>query len=195
MTLPRSLVRQFPIWFVVAAVASGAAVIVAQQTAGMHVSWADLETWSRFDERADESEVGLGLQLQGPQGPMLLSFTSRFPGKVALRAPESVVAFVSVTPTVNPNVLRKPTLMFVLEPKTPRSVTIDVSQRMSVDRPGPGQIVSNGRASMSPEEFLRLIGAPTLHAEVLGFNVEFRRDQIRAMRDFGERINIRPKGK
>ena len=48
---------------------------------------------------------------------------------------------------------------------------------------------------MSPEEYLRLVGATTLHAKVLGLDVEFRRDQLRAMRDFGERIHIRPKGK
>jgi hypothetical protein len=196
MTLPGSLARLLVVVVLGGVVAAGgAAKVAAQLPAGMHVSWADLETWSRHDERAQETEVGLGLHLTGPSGAMLLSFTSRFPGKVALRAPEGVIAFVSVTPTVNPNVLRKPTLVFLLEPKTKLAATMDMSQRLSVDRPGPGQVYSNGRASMSPEEYLRLTGVTTMHAELLGFNVEFRRDQIRAMRDFGERIHIRPKGK
>jgi hypothetical protein len=172
-----------------------ASSIVAQQPAGMLASWGDMETWSRHDERNDESEVGLGLQLQGPTGPMLLSFSARHPGKVALRAPEAVVVQAAVTPSANPNVLRTPTLVFLLNVKTPQAATMDVSQRMSVDAPGPGQVVSNGRASISPEEYLRLVGATTLHGKVLGLDVEFRRDQLRSMRDFGERIHIRPKGK
>jgi hypothetical protein len=177
-----------------ATLAGDARSVAAQQPAGMLSSWGDMETWSRHDERTDESETGLGLQLQGPSGPMLLSFSARFPGKVAMRAPESVVAQASVTPTVNPNVLRTPTLVFLLDVKTPRAATMDVSQRMSVDRPGPGQVVSNGRATISPEEYLRLVGATTLHGKIFGLDVEFRRDQLRAMRDFGERIHIRPKG-
>lgn len=173
---------------------SGAAVAVsAQQPAGMLSNWGDLETWSRYDERRDESEVGLGLQPMGKMGPMLLSFSATFPGKVALKAPADVMAQVAVTPSVNPNVLRTPTLVFLLEPKTPRASRLDVSQRMNVDRPGPGQPVTTGRASITPEEFLKLVGATTLHAEILGLQVEIRRDQLRAMRDFGERIHIRPK--
>ena len=164
-----------------------------QQPAGMLASWGDLETWSRHDERANETEVGLGLQLQGPTGPMLLSFSTRFPGKVAIKAPESIVAQVGVTPTINPNVLRTPTLVFLLNAKTKTASTMDVSQRMSVDAPGPGAVVSNGRASMSPEELLRLIGATTLHARILGIEVEFRRDQLRSLRDFAERLQIRTK--
>ena len=86
-------------------------------------------------------------------------------------------------------------LVFLLDVKTPRAATMDVSQRMSVDAPGPGQVVSNGRAAISPEEYLRLLGATTLNAKVLGLDVEFRREQLRAMRDFGERLHIRPRGK
>jgi hypothetical protein len=179
----------------IATLAGGARSIAAQQPAGMLASWGDMETWSRHDERADEGEAGLGLQLQGPTGTMLLSFSARFPGKVALRPPDSVVAQAAVTPSANPNVLRTPTLVFLLNVKTPQAATMDVSQRMSVDAPGPGQVVSNGRASISPEEYLRLVGATTLHAKILGLDVEFRRDQLRAMRDFGERIHIRPKAK
>ena len=126
---------------------------------------------------------------------MLLSFSARFPGKVPLRQPDAVITQAAVTPTVNPNVLRTPTLVFLLDVKTPRAATMDMSQRMSVDAPGPGQVVSNGRASISPEEFLRLVGATTRHGKILGLDVEFRRDQLRAMRDFGERLHIRPKGK
>lgn len=196
MTLHR--LRLAPLFVVVlgaATLAGNARSIAGQQPAGMLASWGDLETWSRHDERTDEGEAGLGLQLQGPTGTMLLSFSARFPGKVALRAPDSVVIQAAVTPSANPNVLRTPTLVFLLDVKTPRAATMDVSQRMSVDAPGPGQVVSNGRASISPEEYLRLVGATTLHAKVLGLDVEFRREQLRAMRDFGERLHIRPKGK
>ena len=61
--------------------------------------------------------------------------------------------------------------------------------------PGPGQVVPTGPATISPEDLLRLVGATTLHGKILGLDVEFRRDQLRAMRDFGERLHIRPKGK
>ena len=167
--------------------------IAAQQPAGMLASWGDLETWSRYDERRNESEVGLGLQPQGKMGPMLLSFSATFPGKIAVKAPNAVVAQVAVTPGVNPNVLRTPTLVFLLDAKTPRAVTLDVSQRMNVDNPGPGAVVTTGRASLSPEEYSKLLSAATLHAEILGLQVEIRRDQLRAMRDFAERLHIRTK--
>jgi hypothetical protein len=49
--------------------ASGAVAVSAQQPAGMLSNWGDLETWSRYDERRDESEVGLGLQPMGKMGP------------------------------------------------------------------------------------------------------------------------------
>jgi hypothetical protein len=194
MTLPRSRAALLVVLGLVT-FAGVVRSVAAQQAAGMLASWGDMETWSRHDERADESETGLGLQLHGKTGTMLLSFAARYPGKVAMRAPDAVVTQVAVTPSTNPNVLRTPTLVFLIDVKTPRAATMDLSQRMNVDSPGPGQIVSNGRASMSPEEFLRLIGATTLHAKVLGFDVEFRREQLRAMRDFGERVGIRPKGK
>jgi hypothetical protein len=164
--------------------------VAAQQPAGLLASWGDLETWSRYDERRNESEVGLGLQPTGKMGPMLLSFSAKFPGKVGIKPPDGIVAQVGVTPSINPNVLRTPTLVFLLDAKTPRASTLDVSQRMSVDAPGPGAVVTNGRATLSPEEFLKLIGATTLHAEILGLQVEIRRDQLRAMRDFAERLHI-----
>jgi hypothetical protein len=162
-----------------------------QQPAGMLARWADLETWSRYDERTNETEVGLGLQPHGPSGPMLLSFTAEFPGKIAVAAPEAIFAQPAVSPTINPNLIRTPTLVFLIDVKMPRPTTLDVSQRMTVDSPGPGTIVTTGRAALSPEEFRRVAGATTLHAKILGVDVEFRRDQLRAMREFAERLRIR----
>ena len=40
--------------------------------------------------------------------------------------------------------------------------------------------------------FVRLTSAISLDANVLGFEVEFRDDQIRAMREFAERLHLVP---
>jgi hypothetical protein len=161
-----------------------------QRLAMMRAEWSDLETWSRYDESARENELGLGLIVPGPAGPTMLAFTGRLTLRTPVVAPREVGVQAAIGKFTNPNLVRRPTLLFTADAGTDELFTLDVSDRLNVDDPTPGGAVENATAILRVQDFIRLTGSKTLSAEVFGFESRFRPDQIEALRQFGARLRI-----
>ena len=60
----------------------------SQIGAGFSSRWADGETWTRYHEHIDRTEVGLGLVPSGKGGTALISFAAQWIGPHAGRRPQ-----------------------------------------------------------------------------------------------------------
>jgi hypothetical protein len=141
-------------------------------------------------EASRETELGLGLQVTGPDGTVPVAFL----GRLSVRDPKVPPREVQVQGAVgylgNPNVVRKGMLTFLADAKTDRRTGIDLNGRLVVDDQAPGGINQNGLATMRAAEFVRLAQAETLAGKGFGFEVFFRPDQIRALRAFAARLHL-----
>ena len=169
-----------------AALGTGAAS--PQGLSGVQANWKDLETWSRVIDSSKENELGLGLQ---PTGGAVVAFLGRLSHKDPTRAPAEVRVHAAVAYMANPNLLRTRTLVFLADNSTPRRVRLDASGPLVTDDISPGGVINNTIGPIPVADFLRLTRAETLTANVLGFDVVFRPDQIRAMKAFGERLHLK----
>jgi hypothetical protein len=162
----------------------------AQQLMALRAEWADLQTWATDIGNTRERELGLGLQLSGSSGATMLAFM----GRVNLRAPNvpprEVVAQIAVGSLSNPNVVRRPVLAFVINPNGEKTSQLDLSSMLTVDDSTPGGSAQNGVAVFAAADFVRLVEADTLSANVFGFDADLRTDQIKAMKDFAERLHL-----
>jgi hypothetical protein len=161
-----------------------------QLWAGAQADWADLETWSRPADRANELEVGLGLQVTGPSGTVALAFVGRLrPASQA--APGDIEVRAALGPRTNPNAIRKPSLTFLVDRTSSRPVALDLGRRLAVDG-APGGVVRQGISSITASDFLQMATAETLSGNVLGLDVMFRRDQIDALRKLADSLRLAP---
>ena len=168
-------------------------------------AWGDLDTWSRYVPATDETEVGIGLKTAGADTTMLVAFSARMKGASPSQAPSEVFVHASAGVNANAGNVRNKTLKFVLASAPagaggersvraangPSAPVIDVSSRLGADNETPGARVNFATATLAPAEFLRIVksGQPT--ATVLGVDVAFRPDQLRALRAFANRIFLR----
>ena len=169
---------------------------LAQNLTGLRPSWADLETWNRRGSDTRETEVGLGLHLSGSGGTMLLSFAATLNSRTPNVPPSELQLTVGAPFNSNPNTVRSGVLGFVVEiedlvKQTSEKKTIDLSSRLTLDNPAPGAVPENGTARMTIAQFTDLVKAKTVAARVIGVNVVFRPDQLKAVQAFGERIGVR----
>jgi hypothetical protein len=160
------------------------------------VAWGDLDTWTRYVPVTDETEVGLGLKTAGEQTSMLIAFSARLKGRTPSQPPNDVLVHASAGVSVNARAARTKTLKFVLPANGGRpqadGAVIDLSSRlMGADAPTPGTQVNFATAPIAPAEFLRIArcGQPT--ATVLGVDVTFRPDQLKALRAFANQILLK----
>jgi hypothetical protein len=144
--------------------------------------WQDLETWSRPVAETGEIERGLGLHLSGPGGAVLASFAVRTPLRGRADRADEVIVQAAASPLANPNRLQTPTLVLVGHTDGERDVRFDLSSRLTVDDPSPGAQVTSGVARMRAADYRSLIAAERISGTVLGIEVEFRADQVAAMR-------------
>jgi hypothetical protein len=160
-------------------------------------AWGDLDTWSRYIPATDETEVGLGLKPAGPNAAMLIAFSARLKGTAPSEAPGEI--FVHASAGVQGR-HRSNTLRFVLKPSSNgrpaasnggNAPVIDLSSRLGANDGSPGARVNFATATIASTEFLRIArsGEPT--ATVLGVDVTFRPDQMRAIRAFANRIFLK----
>jgi hypothetical protein len=168
-------------------------------------AWGDLDTWSRYVPATDETEVGIGLKTAGADTTMLVAFSARMKGASPSQAPSEVFVHASAGVNANAGNVRNKTLKFVLASAPagaggqrpvraangPSAPVIDLSSRLGADNESPGARVNFATAKLAPAEFLRIVksGQPT--ATVLGVDVAFRPDQLRALRAFANRIFLR----
>jgi hypothetical protein len=161
----------------------------AQIEAGALATWADLSTWSRPDPAAGGTEVGLGLVVEGPDGAMRLAFfvierqrggRTPPPAQIGVRA--------AAGSRMNPNLLRTPTLAFILRTPGQETEEIDVSSTMTVDNPAPGAAVTSGVGHIPVARFRALTTSKEVLARIFGAEVALREDQLEAIRAFRERV-------
>jgi hypothetical protein len=164
--------------------------IFAQSSTGVMPNWSDLETWSRLVPGTRENELGLGLQLSGTAGPMLLSFSGRLDTRSPTVPPKEVAVIIAPGLMANPNALRTPTLRFTLDEGLKTASSIDATSGLRVDDPAPGAIIHSAATSLRAAEFIKLCTVQTLKANVFGFDVQFRADQIKGMRALAERLHL-----
>ncbi|MCC7010772.1 MAG: hypothetical protein IT184_18315 [Acidobacteria bacterium] len=160
----------------------------AQVLAGVQANWKDLETWSRPDPSARQSELGLGLH---PIGGAVVAFLGRLSLTDPNRPAADVRVHVAPAYMANPNVLRRATLVFTADLGSDRPAIVDVSASLITDDVSAGGIIQNAIGTMRAADFLRLARAERLVANVLGFDVAFRPEQIRAMRELAARLHLR----
>jgi hypothetical protein len=166
------------------------ASVHAQLAVGLAANWADLATWTHPDDGAREDEVGLGLQTPGPTGIMFVAFTARLSRRERHAPPAAVAVQVGAPIAANSSIVRTSTLTFTIENAAHERHVINLGSRLRVDAPLGGGPIENGIAQLTPAEYQRLAGARTLAANVIGFDVTFRPDQLRAMRTFAARLRL-----
>jgi hypothetical protein len=179
-------------------VANGRMASAQQRMQELPAAWGDLDTWSRYIPATDETEVGLGLKPAGPNASMLIAFSARLRGASPSEAPGDI--FVHVSAGVQGR-HRSNTLKFVLKPSSNGGASatanghnapvIDLSSRLGADDGSPDARVNFATARIAAAEFLRIARSGAPSATILGVDVTFRPDQLRAIRSFGNRIFLK----
>lgn len=163
----------------------------SQLTDVLSAKWRDGEIRSQAIPSTGETEISLGLLPSGPRGTLTLVLSARVRQRVPAEPPASVHLFVGAGLNVNPNAIRRPVLRFVLDANSPKSVTIDASDRLGILDLDPSSSLDNVSAAITFVEFVQLLRADVITAEILGLNVSLTRKQRDALRDFGMRV-IKP---
>ena len=160
----------------------------SQIGAGLSSQATDGETWTRYLENINRTEVGLGLVPTGKGGTALISFAAQWTGRTSVGAPTEILVFVAPPATINPNLRRTAGLVLVLDVKSPRRAVFDWTKRLAVDQPGPGGQPTSGIAKINQAELARLGRATTLSATIFAIDVEFNTEQRLALRKFAQKI-------
>ncbi len=181
--------RTIVIAALVACAAGAAAGLRAQSVTGVVPKWADLETWARTIDATKEIEHGLGLQLSGTGGTMMLSFSGRLSTRT-LAPPASILAVAAPPILANPNVIRTASLRFIADDGTDARAVIDVTSGLRVDDPAPGAVVRSATVQMPAADFARLAKAKTLKVTIFGSDSLVRIDQIKAMQTLAGRLKL-----
>ena len=156
------------------------------------VGWRDLETWTHDVGTAPDSELGLGLQLSGPEGTVATSFSVVKLRRSPTAEPKEIT--VTLIPAFDPNRVRWSSATFRVTTKDKGRSTIDVSDRVTTYPPGPfgpGDGPVNARVRLTPAQFVQIANADTVTGTLLNVTINFRRDQLNALKTFGERAGIR----
>jgi hypothetical protein len=165
-----------------------------QVTAPPMGTFKDLETWTRDVGDVPDSEVGLGLQLAGPDATLLVTFAGvklrRDP-----RAPaRDVVVIAKPGGKLNTGRTLGPSLVFVAIDKEEKQTTVNLTNRVATYPPGPfvpgDTYIVSLQASMTPDEFMHVSHAEALKANMLGVGVAFRPDQLKALAALSDRLGF-----
>lgn len=161
-----------------------------QGLAGLRANWGDLETWARAADGGRETEMGLGLQVSGPNGTSFIAFIGRVDPRASARGPATLSVQVAPASSANPNVVRRASLVLTADERGQKSESFDLSGSMTVDDPSPGGTANNGVARLRADDFLRLARAKTVGGNVFGFDFEMRTDQVRALQALADRLHL-----
>lgn len=164
--------------------------IRAQSVTGVVPNWRDLETWTRAITSTKEVEHGLGLHLSGTGGTMLVSFAGRM--EIRTPVPPTSLSVVMAPPLMgNPNIVRVPSLVFIVDDGTEARAVIDATGSVRVDDAAPGAIVRSASGRVTASDFARLAKAKTIKAMVFGSEGLVRIDQIKAMQALAEKLKLK----
>jgi hypothetical protein len=158
-----------------------------QGLVGVQANWKDLETWSHLVESSTQNEFGLGLQ---PEGAAVIAFLGRVPTANRRPPPPTELRVqVAAAYLANPSTVRTKTLTFLADGGTENAIRFDIGASLITDDTSGGTI-NNGLGRLPAADFVRLGESKTLIGNILGFQVVFRPNQIRAMHAFAERLRL-----
>jgi hypothetical protein len=176
-----------------ARVGAGSAGTASQIQAGDLATWADLSTWSNANRVTRQTEIGMGLIVDGSSGSMRLAFYVTQPTRGTAPEPSSIGVRVASSLRMDPNLLRSPTLIFNTtttdeETDEVTEAEFDLSSSLRVDNPAPGAAITSGLTELTAEQFITIAESDSIEGTILGAEVEFREDQIEAILAFRERV-------
>ena len=172
----------------IAAVVIGASAVGAQSPE-IRPTWKDLETWTRPNPPANETEIGLGLHVATSS----MAFKARFAGKQPTPPAKEIVILIAMSPNFIASVVESSTLMFFLDEGQPKWSVIDLSSRFIGNQIPPTVDLRFGTATISADELRRLTRARALKTRVLGVEGTFTRAQLDALRAYGKRVAPEPR--
>ena len=179
-------VRRAAAVLLVIAIAGSGLAAAPQGLTGVQGNWRDLETWTHDLGPGRQTELGLGLQPSGT----LVAFLGRLSAAAPRTPPREIRVQIAISPLSNPNLVRRPSLTFLVDADLDSRATFDLSSQVIVDDSTPGGNLQNGIATMSADDFARIARAKTITGNVFGFEVTFTREHIAAVKAFAARLNL-----
>ena len=151
--------------------------------------WRDGEIRTETIPGSRDTEVSLALLPSGPQGTLILVLTARSaPQRLPSGVPTTLQVRIGAGLNVNPKAIRRPVLRFILDPNRRNVTTIDASNRLRFHDPDPSASLENAAAIITLAEFVDLVRANAIAAQMLGLDVSFTAKQLDALRAFGMRV-------
>jgi len=164
----------------------------SQVAAGQLANWGDGETWSRYLDLSDETDIGLGLHPAGRGGTMLISFSARWHSRLPSGQPLGIYVQIAAPALSSPNVVRQANLVFNADSKTDRAISLDLTPRLAPNIIGPiapgAETPSSAVAKIDLAELGRLGRATTLYATIFSADVEFNAKQRQAIKTYAQKV-------
>ena len=154
----------------------------------LSAGWRDGEIRSEHIAGTRETELSLGLLPSGQHGMLTVVLSARLQQRDRAEPPGTLHVRVGAGLNVNPNVVRRPVLRFVLDPGTGRTTTIDASERLRFLDLDPAATFDNASAIISLVEFIQLLRAEEITGQAFGFDFGLTSKQREALRAFGIRV-------
>jgi hypothetical protein len=168
------------------------APVHGQDTAALLATWKDGEIRETFDSSARVSQLAVAVMPSGPHGSLTVTLAARWPGRARTKPLTEFELRADVGLRVNPNLIRQPTLLLVLDPETERTRVLDLSERLRIPPTGAGSAIDTGTVTLSLVELIQLLRAGTASAEIFGLPLTFTPAQLDALRAFGDRALAPP---
>ncbi len=169
-----------------------AAPVAAQDSSGLLATWKDGEIRETFDASTRVSRIAVAVMPSGAHGSLTMVLSASWPGRTRIKPITEFEVRADVGLRVNPNFIRQPSLLFVLEGGSSGSRTIDLNERLRIPPAGAGSAIDTGTAIISLVELIQMLRADRLSAEVFGLPMTFTPAQLDALRKFGDRALAPP---
>jgi hypothetical protein len=163
-----------------------------QDPSALLATWKDGEIRESFDSAARISQIAVAVMPQGQHGSLTVIVSARWPGRSRLKPIDQFEIRANVGMRVNPNLIRQPTMMFVMDPDSDRTRVLDLNDRLQTPPTGAGSAIDTGKAMISVTELIQLLRARTLNAEIFALPLTFTPEQLEALRKFGDRVLAPP---
>jgi hypothetical protein len=181
-----------PLGLLLALALTPAAQALGQDSAALLATWKDGEIRESFDSSARVSQVAVAVMPAGQHGSLTVVLSARWPGRTRLKPIDEFEIRADVGLRVNPNFIRQPTMLFVLDPESDRTRVLELTERLQIPPTGAGSAIDTGRVTISVVELIQLLRARSLTAEIFALPLTFTPVQLEALRKFGDRVLAPP---
>ena len=150
----------------------------------------NLETWSYYDEMAEQTENGLNLDAAGKRTTMSFSIVVRHERRLTNTPPKSI-KFQFVTGGDIVNTQYRPTLTITLNAGKPDEATLNYSSRLAPLTSDRGGNRSTEWVLVTAGEVRALGTVETVRIAVFGDTYELVPKQIDAIKRFADRVSLK----